>query len=373
MLVVDDEPDNLDVFRLNFEDDFVIHTAASGEEALTRLEETHEVDVVVADLRMPGMNGLDLLETCRQRWPHRGRVLLTAHTNEDLLVDAINRQVLHRFISKPWEYKSMLEILHDGVRRSRMTARNATLERQVTTASQLAMLGELSAALMHDMAQPLQVIESGIGLADEIVQGDERTISEELSYLREAISDAGTALRHIKDLAHNVKGLMRQQDTDLSPVRLEDVVRECGVLLARLVRVHQVDLTTNVPEGLPPVLIDRVQVAQIVLNLASNACDAMAGDAAAELTISVECGPSGEQILQVSDNGPGIPYDVQARIFDPFFTTKPEGKGTGLGLAIVRRIVGAHNGDLEMASAPGSGTTITIRFPAAEQRQDLAA
>ena len=372
VLLVDDEPDNLDVFRLTFEDDFVVHTAASGEEALSLLEETNDVEVVVADLRMPGMNGLDLLETCRGWWPHMGRVLLTAHTNEDLLVEAINRQVLHRFISKPWEYESMLEILKSGVDRKRLSVANTALERQVTTASQLAMLGELSAALMHDMSQPLQVIESGIGLADEIVQGDERTISEDLGDLREAISDAGTALRHLKDLAITVKGLMRQRETQLGPARLEQVVSEIGVLLRKLAQNRRVELTTLVPPGLPTVMMDRVQVAQVLLNLAGNACDAMGEQEVRRLTIAVDEAPDGGQTLTISDNGPGVAPQVQDRIFEPFFTTKAEGKGTGLGLAIVKRIVEAHRGDLVLTSTPGGGATFQIRFPGAAL-QDVAA
>lgn len=371
VLLVDDEPDNLDVFRITFEDDFIVHTAASGEEALTLLEETNDIEVVVADLRMPGMNGLDLLETCRSWWPHMGRVLLTAHTHEDLLVESINRQVLHRFISKPWEYESMLEILKSGVTRTRLSLANTALERQVNTASQLAMLGELSAALMHDMAQPLQVIESGIGLADEIVRGDERTISEEIVDLREAISDAGTALRHLKDLAIRhlkdlaitIKGLMRQRETQLTPARLEQVVSDLDVLLAKLVQNRRVELINQVPPGLPEVMIDRVQVAQVVLNLAANACDAMAEQEQRRLTIGVQTHPDGSQSLVVSDNGPGIPTDVRDQMFDAFFTTKEEGKGTGLGLAIVKRIIDAHRGDLDVSATPGGGATFRIRFP----------
>ena len=365
VLLVDDELDNLAVFRVTFEEDFVVRTAASGEEALTLLEEDEGIEVVVADLRMPGMNGLDLLETCRSWWPHMGRVLLTAHTNEDLLVESINRQVLHRFISKPWEYESMLEILRSGVARRRMSVANAALERQVTSASQMALLGELSAALMHDMSQPLQVIESGIGLAGEIVQGDERTISEDLADLREAISDAGSALRHLKELAVTIKGLMRQRETQLEPARLEQVVQDLEVLLSKLVQARRVELTIQVPPGLPPVMMDRVQVAQVVLNLAGNACDAMEASDIRRLTIAVEQEAEGEQALVVIDSGPGISKAIADRIFEPFFTTKADGKGTGLGLAIVSRIVGAHRAELTLTTAEGQGCTFRILFPSA--------
>jgi signal transduction histidine kinase len=260
----------------------------------------------------------------------------------------------------------MFEILKSGVSRSRLSAANEALEQKVNTASRLAMLGELSAALMHDMSQPLQVIESGIGVADEIVQGDERTISEELKDLREAITDAGLALRHLKELAHNVKGLMRQQETTLTPTRLEQVLQECDVLLSRLAATRRVELEVVVPPDLPLVMIDRVQVAQIVLNLASNACDAMSEQATRTLRIEVEPEEGGWQTLVVTDSGPGIPEQLQARMFEAFFTTKAEGKGTGLGLSIVRRIVQAHRGDLTVTSAPGEGCVFRIRFIEAE-------
>jgi DNA-binding NtrC family response regulator len=106
ILVVDDEPLNLQVFEYNFGDEFPLLYAANATEALAALD-AHPVAVIIADHRMPGMLGLDLLALVADRHPTAVRILLTAHTDVPLLVDAVNREVLFRYIAKPWDADGM--------------------------------------------------------------------------------------------------------------------------------------------------------------------------------------------------------------------------------------------------------------------------
>jgi two-component system NtrC family sensor kinase len=108
---------------------------------------------------------------------------------------------------------------------------------------------------------------------------------------------------------------------------------------------------------------------QVVMNLLSNACDAMSSCDKRELSVLARC--EGEIVfIDVRDTGTGIPKELQEKIFENFFTTKPKGEGTGLGLSIVRNIVREHGGDLILSSEPGTGTTFTIRLPISKSEEE---
>ena len=362
VLLVDDETDNLDVFRFNFEDDFGVRTASSGLEALEILAEGG-IDVVVADHRMPGMSGLDLLEVVRDRHPHVGRMLLTAHTNEALLVESIGRRVLHHFVSKPWHYERMLGLLRAAVEQHRLALRAEALERKVADAAHFATLGEITAGLFHDLNPPVIVVETALVTADEILGQGLAGITEDLDELQACVAEARESASHLRRLATTAQSLMRRRPIRLEPVGLASVVEEAGLLMQSRLRRSRVHLTLRLPNGLPTVLADRVRVAQLILNLASNACDAMEDRPVRTLEVAIEPEVDGSQALVVSDTGPGIAAADLERIFDPFFTSKQATKGTGLGLSIVRRIADSHSARIEVRPRSTGGTAFRILFP----------
>ena len=125
-------------------------------------------------------------------------------------------------------------------------------------------------------------------------------------------------------------------------------------------------MDVNVPPGLPPIQGDQYQLTKVFTNLLMNAYEAMEGRGRVTITArTTRVGAGSEEqdavLVELADNGPGIPQDVADRVFNPFFTTKPQ--GSGLGLAIVRRIVDAHDGSIDMKTAPGRGTLIRVTLP----------
>jgi signal transduction histidine kinase len=123
-----------------------------------------------------------------------------------------------------------------------------------------------------------------------------------------------------------------------------------------------VNVLTDLGENLPPLFCERIQIVQALINLLTNAHDAMPNGG--EISIHTRYDADGKRFaLQVSDTGSGIPKAIQKKIFDPFFTTKEVGQGTGLGLSIVFGVVKAHGGEIEVESAPKQGTTFTIYLP----------
>jgi signal transduction histidine kinase len=132
-------------------------------------------------------------------------------------------------------------------------------------------------------------------------------------------------------------------------------------------RFRGVTVTIDLPEGLPRILADEHQLAQVLVNLFLNAGDAQEGQGS--LRIGARALPE-RVALEVADGGPGIPRENLARVFDPFFTTKEPGRGTGLGLAICHRIMESFGGEISAGNAPGGGAAFTLFFRTASDRPD---
>ncbi len=242
-------------------------------------------------------------------------------------------------------------LYYEGVLTDVTETRN--LEEQLRQAQKMEAVGQLAGAVAHDFNNLLTVIHGHCGLLlDRLSLRD--PLRQEIEGIR-AAADRGAALtRHL--LAFS-----RRQVLCPTLLNLNAVLAEMSEILRRLIGEH-IRLELETDAQLAPVLADRSQMEQVLLNLATNARDAMPrGGRLTFRTRMVERG--GAVLLEASDTGSGIDPAIQARIFEPFFTTKP--KGTGLGLSTVYGIVKQSGGDITVESLPGAGATIRIRLPAA--------
>jgi response regulator RpfG family c-di-GMP phosphodiesterase len=112
ILYVDDEIINLELFKLNFEDDYTILLAESGDEALQKLANSHEIVVIISDLKMPGMNGLELISKIKNEDPNKICILLTAYTEIDVMMKAINEELIYKYLLKPWKRNELMQIIN---------------------------------------------------------------------------------------------------------------------------------------------------------------------------------------------------------------------------------------------------------------------
>jgi CheY-like chemotaxis protein/anti-sigma regulatory factor (Ser/Thr protein kinase) len=160
--------------------------------------------------------------------------------------------------------------------------------------------------------------------------------------------------------------LARNRPPERAPVALNNVVTEAIELLAYELRTSAVDVELRLSESVPVFQGDSHQLHQVVVNLVANAHHAMRQTTGPRrITLASEFDTAAARIrLTITDTGPGIPQDVQARIFEAFFTTKPAGEGTGLGLSLCRGIVEEHGGTLTVESQPGQGATFIVTLPA---------
>ncbi|HLB36588.1 MAG TPA: ATP-binding protein, partial [Gemmatimonadales bacterium] len=251
-----------------------------------------------------------------------------------------------------------------------------TLEAQLRQAQKMEAVGQLTGGIAHDFNNLLTVI---LANADLIA----KSLPPDATELRADIEDLQGAARRGAAMVRKLLAFSRREELRLRPVELPRLVGDLTGMLRRLVPEH-IALETQASAPVAPVLVDPGAVEQILLNLVTNARDAMPTGgrltiAIAEATIdenyllSHGWGEPGAYVcLSVIDTGIGMDPATLAHVFEPFFTTKPPGIGTGLGMAMVYGLVKQHQGFVEVRSRPGEGTTVQVYLPVASPSSDLA-
>jgi len=219
--------------------------------------------------------------------------------------------------------------------------------------ARVAVMGEMSGALAHELRQPLTSILANAATALRLVRRDPLEVTEIALILEDIVSDD----RRASEVIDRLRALFQRGETQRQPISIGDLVRESLELAHAELVTRRVVVTTDVEPGLPPVPVDRVQLQQVLLNLILNACDAMSATPFEErrLQVSVRRVMPDEVQISVRDRGTGIPPELLDRLFQPFVTSKPQ--GLGLGLSISRTIVAAHGGRLWGENDPGGGAT----------------
>jgi signal transduction histidine kinase len=219
-------------------------------------------------------------------------------------------------------------------------------------AERLAAVGQTAASVAHQVGTPLNLISGHVQLllaqADLPPETDRR--------LRVVQDQIGKVTDAVRGLVEHV----RRPRPD-APIDVGDLLRSIGVLVRPRLTASAIQVTEDVAAGLPQVRGDRSELEMALLNLVSNAIDAM--PSGGDLRIGASAVDDGLQIV-VADSGSGIPPDLLPRIFEPWVTTKPPGRGTGLGLSITRDVIVRMGGTIGAAPGPGSGTIMTISLPA---------
>jgi PAS domain S-box-containing protein len=230
------------------------------------------------------------------------------------------------------------------------------LEADLAHINRVNMMGELAAALAHEIKQPIAAAVANAGACLGFLDGERPDIVE----AREAASGTIGCARRAAEIIDRVRSLFKKSLPQREPVDLNELIREIALLLQNDIRRNSVRVHLALAEILPEVAGDRVQLEQVLMNLMLNAIEAMR-DANGELTITSKPTDDGQLLVSVTDTGVGIPTDKVDRIFDTFFTTKPQ--GTGMGLAISRTIVESHGGRLWAISNSGRGSTFLFTLP----------
>ena len=370
ILVIDDEPGiRMACQRALRSEGFDVSTAADGEEGLQILAST-EHDLVLLDMMMPGIGGMEMLERIRELDPDVVSIIITGYATVELAVQAIKKGA-YDFIAKPFDADTLLLTVNQGLERrtlSLQSQRLAELEAEAKVLAhekeQLERLDRMKATftltVAHELRAPVAAIQSYLRLIlDGYIPPEKQR-----HYLERAERRAEAQLELINDLLD----LARLQDPDLEfecePVAVQDVLAEVLDAMAAQAREKGIDVSCDVSEQLPCLQVNPRHVKQLWTNLISNAIKYTPDGGDVRISLHEQ---DGALVGAVEDTGIGIPEDEIALVFEEFYRAKAAKAqtqmGTGLGLSIVKRILEAYGGSIAVESVPDQGSTFRFRWP----------
>ena len=364
--MVDDEVDFLTSLGQRLElRGYPTLTAANGPDALAILDQ-EPADVVVLDVRMPEMDGIEVLRRIKEHHPRVEVVMLTGHADLDSALEGM-RFGFFDYLTKPVQLAQLTEKIDDAFRRGRGEQVDGhetftdKLQQHMIVADRLASLGELAASIAHEINNPLAVIAESAGWLRSRLDRPDLARDELESSAALALEKIEAAIDRASRISHNFLRFARAPDAVVRDIDLGELAAEACELTDKLTTNASIDVTVTRESGADLRLTtDPYQLRQVLLNLVTNAIQAVASDGRVEVEVR-ELGD--EVLIEVRDNGPGIPPEHLEKIFEPFFTTKEGGRGTGLGLAVSRGIVEKLGGRIEVDNRPGAGCTFRLLLP----------
>ncbi len=370
ILLIDDEADIREVTSLALQDfGYQVTTAADGQAGLDLFAEI-DPQIVVTDIRMPRLDGLEVLEKIKAAGSDTEVVVVTAFGEMDLTIRALQLDASD-FITKPINDES----LHLALKRARerYTARKqvrdytALLEKEnadqarILHQDKMMSLGRLAASVVHEINNPLSGILNYLRLMMRVLNRGPLDAGHQAKferYLNLVESETDRCSR----IVSNLLTFSRKTTPSFGPVDIADLIDRSLVLSQHKLTLSDITTSHFCVPSLPPVQGDFNQLQQCLINLIFNAIDAMPQGGTLDLSARIDTDSDGV-VIAVKDSGTGISEADQGHIFEPFFTTKDEGYGVGLGLSTVYGIIESHKGTVAVKSTPGQGTTFSLKLP----------
>ncbi len=374
VLYVDDESGNLIVFKKNFESNFDIITCESPGRAIEILKETN-VAVLLADYKMPEMNGVELLAHVRNQHPDVIRMIITAYSDLDIAMNAINLGHVHRYILKPWRPDELLMIIQSNIELFKKNIFLKELQAKMVDTSRLALLGTMATGFTHQINSSVSFLKNSSKRFSDLCakyeslvakdgSGEKAEVEKDLDDFKYYAAQQARTVRNIESLIRTFIDMYRSKGSSTRNIILRDYIETLVDLISPEVRLRGNIVIECSQEVI--VEIDTVKVGQILLNGMMNALQALdLGSRESNMVIVRAAEEEGRVVFSVIDNGPGISDENLKKIYEPFFSGRPD--GTGLGLAITRELASLLDGQLDITSKVGSGTSFVLRIPVKQQ------
>lgn len=339
--------------------------AGSGEECLSILEKT-PMDIVVLDVKMPGMNGIEVLRQINKKFPKTEVILLTGHTTIQDGVDGIKTGAFD-YLSKPIELEHLVGKIRQAFEKilrkeEKLLEKEfrAKMEQQMIATERLASLGTLAAGVAHEINNPLAIIKESAGWMKSILAREELSEIPRKQDFEMALGKIENGVERAGKITHQLLGSVKQTDSVNAEVDLNELAEESVNLVEKEASNKNIKINRYLKSSIGAIWSDPYKLRQVFINLLTNAIHAT--DSGGKINIIIE--PVGEGVgFKVEDTGKGIPRENLKKIFEPFFSTKPPGEGTGLGLFVTRSIIEKLGGKMEVSSRLGHGTSFSIKLP----------
>jgi len=369
VLLVDDEDNYRNAIARRLERrNLVVSQAPDGTACLEYLGE-NEVDVVVLDMKMPGMSGMETFKDISKYYPGLKVIFLTGNAALTEGVEGIKAGAFD-YLSKPVEIDHLagkirqaweLKRLEEGRERDKIFRRR--LEKRMIHTQRLASLGTMSTGIAHEINNPLAIIKESTGFLRMVIESADHNPEKEMLF--KGLEKIEKSVDRARRITHQLLGYVRKHGHELTSVDIRRLTEDTVALIKQKTQAKKVSVQwESEPEREMLMHTDPFQVRQVLINLLENAVDAVDTNGQIRLALYRK-----EQsvCLEVRDNGSGIAPENMKQIFDPFFTTKPNvaenESGTGLGLFVVHKIMTGLSGSIHVESEPGQGTTFKICLP----------
>jgi two-component system sensor histidine kinase/response regulator len=353
ILYVDDEPENLVGFKASLRLDYQILTATNVPLAISILNDHPEIRVVFCDQRMPGKSGVDFFEEIRISHPLAVRIMLTAYTDVDSIIDAINKGNIFRFVKKPWIEADIIWAIAEAnkfyLANSMLSIKNDELQKAYNE------LNKFAYSVSHDIRGPLSGLLGAMNLASDIDDIDE--MKEMLSLMEKSVKKLDTYVLSMHDYYSLQRGELKITEIDFNKV-----IEELKAIYTVLSRINKVKFEISIhQDGI--FRSDYAPLRLIFNNLLSNAFkyqERNSTNKSVEMIVEVQ---NGVATIYVKDTGIGILGSHVGEIFNLFYRSNSLEVGSGFGLYNVKSALSKLNGQIEVQSVLHQGTTFKVTIP----------
>jgi signal transduction histidine kinase len=365
ILLVDDEEDIRDVLSLSIADmGYAVHTAENGDQAIDIFRQI-DPPIVMTDIKMPGMDGIELLQKIKRENPETEVVMITGHGDMDLAIKSLKFEATD-FITKPINVDALeiaLKRVQDKIVMKRQlktyTQHLEALVREKTELQDhLSSLGLMIGSISHGIKGLLTGLDGGMYLVDSGFS------KENQDQIKEGWETVKLMVDRIRKMVLDILYYAKERDLRWERVDPLSFAEDLAATFAPKVKNQDIEFVQEFDETVGEFEIDAGYIHSALTNILENAVDACTKDAAKtyhKIVFSVRQ-DSSHVIFAVFDNGVGMDPDTVAKLFTPFFSSKGR-RGTGLGLFISHKIVRQHGGEILVKSTPGQGTLFTIKIP----------
>jgi len=320
-----------------------IYFASNGEDAL-EIYDKYNPDIILSDINMPFMNGLDMSKKLKEQNPNIPIVLFTSFDNSDYLKEAINIGV-DKYIEKPFNNKTICKTLNYIAESLHKNIENKNMEKMIQTQSKVAAMGEMIGNIAHQWRQPLSVITTSVtGLEMKVDFGYQITNED----IIECSNCVVTQANHLSQTIDDFRNFFKNDDSVKKEFNIKKTIKKVINLTKDSYKNNFIDLVIDIDDDYI-IKHNENQLSQAFLNIFNNAKDAFKiNNVEGKRYFFINIKPNNNNItIEFKDNAGGIPKDIIDRVFEPYFTTKFESQGTGIGLYMTHKIItDSFNGNI---------------------------
>ena len=415
-MCVDDEPQILSALHRSLHRyPCTVLVARSGQQALDILS-THKVEVILVDICMPQMSGNQLIAQVHRLYPDTIPIVLSGQADEKMLNQILGETSFHQYIPKPWDDEQLIELVSDAFKKYESQVINRALEIDTETLElpfdeltpeksqelqsaletlqrmqsalvqneKMSAIGQLSAGVAHEINNPIAFVSSNLDILQDYVTDihgyseaiDQLLVTQDLSLEKNnslradfkidsimqdiliLVQESKEGINRVTRIIESLRDFSHVDRAEIQPADINEGLEKTLKLVWNEIK-YRAEVEREYGD-LPLVSCRIGQINQVFMNLLVNAAQIIETDGLIRIKTTAD---EDNVYIYISDNGGGIPDEIQERIFQAFFTTKPVGSGTGLGLTISKSIIERHHGELTVESKEGIGTIFRVTLP----------